>query len=271
MFSLTPIFASSTSFMIKRFKGRSRGQMVLETAFVFTFLIFLVFTIVNFGIIFHTKNIATYSAFMAARSYQVMGDYDRVDSPEELNVYETKDAKGKITPFMDKVTVAAPYMVAEDIFTCALPWVTVPDGEAEKRPEKPDEDNLLSVTSSRCMEGKRKYKNFNVGDAIRFQPFGEDQSSLTSALSGKKETDLNKVERAYTERGRSPLQYGILSMQYKKPILFNPFGVFNSAQGKSKIYVDEVFVPVLLNPGLKSKFKEDEKKPKQFEEDKNGN
>jgi len=242
---------------------KNKGQLVLETAFVFTLLIFLVFTIVNFGIIFHTKNIATYAAFMGARSYQVMGDLSR---SKNFDAFETLTKNGKQKSFLMSAKTATPYQVAEDIFTCALPWVTVPEGDGETTLSAVD---LMKTPSSRCMEGKRKYKNMNVGDTIRFEPFGDkDPSSFLSALGGGDKSELNSVLGAFSEPGRPTLQYGILSLQYKKPILFNPFGLFSAKNGESKVFVDEVFVPVLLNPGLNTKFKKDDGKTKKFEEDK---
>src|SRR4051812_10678922 len=104
-----------------------KGQMVLETAFVFASLTFLIFAIINFAIIFHTKNVATYAAFMAARSYEVMGDLDRGFEDENdkrsIDIYEVTEAGKKPSSFMDNAKVPTPYQVAEDIYTCALPWV----------------------------------------------------------------------------------------------------------------------------------------------------
>jgi hypothetical protein len=188
----------------KRLSAKDKGQVVLETAFVFSLLIFLVFAIVNFAVIFHTKNIATYAAFMAGRSYQVVGDLSRSG---KYDIYEITAKNGKQTKFMNKPKTATPYQVAEDIFTCALPWVRVPDGDGESM----GGEDLSKSPYSRCMEGKRKYKNMNVGDSIRFEPFGDDPANI---LSGDK-SQLNEVKNAFAEAGRPSLQYGILSMQYK--------------------------------------------------------
>ena len=82
----------------------------------------------------------------------------------------------------------------------------------------------------------------------------------------KKATQLNEVTGGFSEKNRKPLRYGIMSIKYRMPILFNPYGAFG-ANGEEPIIRDEVFVPVLLNPGLSEGLKEADKSKKDFDDD----
>lgn len=238
-------------------QSRDKGQVALETAFVFSTLIFLTFAIMNIGILFHTKMIATYAAFMAGRSYQVFGDQTGASYFEEMKSKSISLGGGakSNTLLGDTGKTVTAFRVAEDIFTCSLPWMTVPQG-----------DGTASTGggrdfASRCQEGKRKYENTNIGRVISFAPFEKDASSMV-----KKATQLNEVTGGFSEKNRKPLRYGIMSIKYRMPILFNPYGAFG-ANGEEPIIRDEVFVPVLLNPGLSEGLKEADKSKKDFDDD----
>ena len=231
-----------------RSQKSNRGQTALETAFVFSMLLFMTFSVVNFAILFHTKNIATYAAFMAARSYQVMGDMTGNDNMEEL-LHD-----GKTQRFLEKEKTVTALRVAEDIFTCALPWMTVPPSDAEGQI---DPEEARRNFSSRCQEGNRKYETLNVGKTPRFLPFNE------GSLSDK--DPLEKVIGGFSEAGREPLRYGILNIKYRTPILFDLGGMF--AGDSDGLVRSEVYVPVLLNPGLNTGISEDKGKEDDFDKD----
>jgi hypothetical protein len=232
-----------------------RGQTVVETFFVFTMIIFLTFTIVNLAILLHTKNIATYAAFMAGRSYQVLGSQENADSFLEV----TKN--GPNQKFLATEKTLGAIRVAEDIFTCALPWMAVPEGEID---QKPTEFELEKNPGLRCGEGIRKYKKLNVGSGK------EDQKSLdflpfkSDALTAFGKPKLPEVKGGFAEAGREPLRYGILQMRYQTPLLYNFMNVFGAAGTKAR---DKVFVPILLNPGLATGL-QDKKPGDEDEEDK---
>ena len=249
-------------------QSKVKGQAVLETAFVFTMILFLTFAIVNIGVMLHTKTIATYAAFMAGRSYQVFGDQTGADFFDEAG-----EKKQKLLG--DQKTVTA-LRVAEDIFTCSLPWVKVPEGDAQSTFNPLD---TKKDPTSRCMEGKRKYETTNIGKTIKFSPFDKDKVE-----SFQKKPQLNEVVGGYSETGRKPMRYGILSIKYRTPVLFNPMNVFynqsasagktpdalmpvrKGSDGELLIY-DEVFVPILLNPGLSEGLSEPDKTKKSVEDE----
>lgn len=231
----------------------SRGQTALETAFVFSSLIFITFALIQLALHFHTKTMATYAAFMAARSYQVLGDMANAEKFEEV------DANGNKQRFLSDLKVVAPLRVAEDIFTCSLPWVTVPEGEGNVD-FRDEASKPLPTIGKRCLEGKRRYEKFNVSKRLRFLTFDQSQSALNK--------NLEAVVGGFSEEGREPLRYGILNMRYQSPVPLNVLNVFDLKTADPVIaglilyFVpglqedgfirDEVYVPVLLNPGLNS-------------------
>ncbi|MBN8553814.1 MAG: pilus assembly protein [Deltaproteobacteria bacterium] len=229
------------------------GQVALETAFVFTFIIFLTFSIINFGFLFHTKNVATYAAFMAARSYQVLGD--QTSSGSQQAPY----GNGANYYLKDLKTLAA-MQTAEDIFTCALPWMSVPDGDSDTVINNSD---LEKIPLIRCMEGKRKYEQLNIGvgsansRSLDFASFKADESG--SAFEPPK---LDLVAGAFGENARETMRYGILHLRYRTPILFNPFNVLKM-DNPDQLVRNDVYVPVLLNPGLQSGLKARDKEEKE--------
>jgi hypothetical protein len=227
-------------------KGRrraQRGQTALETAFVFSFLLFMTFMVMNLGILLHTKNIATYAAFMAARSFQVLGDQTGAQAFLEM-VSLDGDQTQRFMQEFEGSKYPAFFRVAEDIFTCGLPWMSVPDGDAEGSLLQDDREKS---TEERCMSGKRKYATLNIGE-ISFAPFDpEDNGSLLSA----DQSGLEDVAGGFAEDGRNPLRYGVLRLPYRSPILFDPMGTING-----RLYQGEIYVPALLNPGLSIELKE---------------
>jgi hypothetical protein len=233
-------------------KRKDRGQTALETAFVFSTLLFLTFTIVNFAILFHTKNIATYAAFMAGRSYQVLGDQTGAD------FFKESSTKPGIKPpnFLSDLgkTVAA-FRVAEDVFTCSLPWMKVPSGDELVQLTPQD---IKSGGASRCLEGKRKYQKTNIGKSLNFAPFKKDPNPLNGGAK------LDEVAGSFTEKGRAPLRYGILNLKYRTPLLYNPMGVFAGIS----LVQSEAHVPILLNPGLEAGLQKKKDNEKDFEDEK---
>jgi hypothetical protein len=237
-------------------KLRLQGQIAVETAFVFTFIIFLAFSIINFGFLFHTKNVATYAAFMAARSYQVFGD--QTSSFRDGNPY----GDGAIYYLKDLKTLAA-MQAGEDIFTCALPWINPPDGETQNAISDADQ---AKIPLARCAEWKRKYEKLNIGvgnsdkRSLDFASFKQD-----SAQSGFEPPKLDSIVGGFSEDGRNPLRYGILHLRYRTPVLFNPFNIMKMADPDTLLR-DDVYVPVLLNPGLESGLKARDTEEKEEEE-----
>jgi hypothetical protein len=231
-------------------RQKQSGQTALETAFVFSALLFLTFTIVNFAILFHTKNIATYAAFMAARSYQVIGDQTGAELFDEAN-----GSFGKKTKLLGDLgkTVAA-FRVAEDIFTCSLPWISVPQGDAliQVNPTEVQRNPTM-----RCLEGKRRYQNTNIGKSLKFSPFKRNPNP--------NETKLDDVPGSFTEKGRLPLRYGILNLKYRTPIIYNPMNVFGE---KGALVQGQVNVPILLNPELEAGLQKAKPGEKDFDETK---
>ena len=241
-----------------------KGQTALEAAFVLTTILFITFAIVNYAMVVHTKMVATYAAFMAGRSYQIYGDQTNANMFQEVSAKTnllggaTGKNEGQLLGDMGKTVTA--FRVAEDIFTCGLPWVTVPEGDAESGVNPVDQKD---TRFSRCLEGKRKYEKSNIGRAITFAPFKKEQGDL---LSGKQR--LDEVSGSLSEPGRAPLRYGIMSIKYRVPLMFNPMGVFTQSGEKEPLVQDEVFVPILLNPGLSDGLKEQKNQEKDFEDSK---
>ncbi len=230
-----------------------RAQTALETAFVFTSIIFLAFTVMNLGVYMHTRSVATYAAFMAARSYQVYGDQTGKDFFEERS--ESGSSKKLFEDDADTYTIIR---TAEDIFTCALPWVKPP--QSDVLGSAPANDDFRAG----CMEGERKYENTNINKAITFLKFEQD----TSASNFADRAQLENLTGGFAEKGRDPMRFAIMKLQFKNKLIINPYNVFDgeapstSEQGATVVkYVDDkerarrwhkVFVPVVLNPGLES-------------------
>lgn len=235
---------SSTSVLSPR-RQDARGQTTIETALVFSSLLFLVFAIMNMSILLHTKLIASYANFMAARSFQVLGD----QTAREIFV-EATDLQGETTQEFLAETKDSKHIAfiraAEDIFTCALPWMTVPEddrlgGTAPKDPNKitPDE---------RCQAGRRKYEKLNIGD-MSFAAWDPENAKAAAFAGG---SGLEKLEpQGFSEPGRGKMQYGVLKLPYRTPIIFNLGGLFGDG-----FHSNAVFVPVVLNPGLDVKLQE---------------
>lgn len=265
-------------------KKRKRGQTAIETAFVFSSIIFLTFTLSNLGILIHTRNIATYAAFMSARSYQVFGDQSyKQDASGFGNVepYFEIGPNGQVQPLLGDLKIAAALRVAEDLYTCSLPWMTVPAGDREGV-MKPPEPGKPHPPEDRCMEGKRKYEKLNVGKNLDFLTFKDPSGSPNNT-----QTNLELVEGGYRERGtnrltkedefRDPLRYGILRLRYRTPLLFNPMGSFASedgnklfgifeVNGNGEFVSDAVYVPALINPGLSTGLQDKKSEDKEFDD-----
>lgn len=240
-------FFSRSSSIRRLHKSSSRGQTVLETLFVFGSILFLTFAMMNLSVAMHTKFVATYAAFMAGRSYQVYGDQTGADLFEEHD-----SSGGKLLSDLPTLSVVR---TAEDIMTCALPWLSVPKGD-----ELPGGGRPIGV-GKRCLEGQRKYESTNIDRQIAFLRFDGEENSF-----GASEDRLEKVDDAYHEEGRPPLRYAIMRLRYKSPIFTNLFNLFDGVAtvaaeggGLEERFVDEayrrrvwhrVYVPVLLNPGL---------------------
>jgi len=249
-----------------------RGQTTVETAGVLSGVIFMTFAIMNLGIVFHTKMIATYAAFMAGRSFQVLGDQagasffmealdDNGGRTQEF-LAEYKDAKNK-----------AFVRVAEDIYTCALPWMTVPraDETESMRMQNPQEG---PTTEERCRSGKRKYETLNIGQ-IAFKAWNEEQERaidrgdssgmilVKGGFAEGRRWDAEREEESLTDQARNPLSYGILELPFRTPILFG-FGY--SVDGKTPLFQSQVSVPVLLNPGLAITLEKDDSDRDAFEQ-----
>ena len=236
-------------------KRKSQGQVALETFFVFGAMIFLALTMINFGVMMHTKSIATYAAFMAARSYQVYGDKKGAAFFKEGNEAGRLLEGEKTLPII---------RTAEDILTCGLPWLSAPRDDLENAqsldPQKQKEDMYAG-----CAEGKRQYKETNINKNITIFRF--DKSASLQSLRSQGVSLLEAVPNAYHEAEREPLRYSILKLQYKNQLLYNLMSVFDGAatiieDDKSQTITardDErakrwhaVYVPLLLNPGLNS-------------------
>lgn len=234
---------------------KNKAQTVLETLFVLTSMIFVTFMTMNVAVSIHTKNIATYAAFMGARSYQVYATHVGADQFQEIPAESESfiGEKGDGTLLSDLTKTASAHRVAEDIFTCALPWMTVPKedqtGSTVDVPKTPEE---------RCMEGKRKYEVTNVAKPT-IRPF-----SLKDDFQDK--TKLTVVPDGFSEEGREKLRFGIFILAYRKDIPFNIMGLFKNKDGEdstalqandeSDDSIQSVYVPVLLNPGLDPGLKE---------------
>lgn len=228
-------------------RGLGRGQTTVEAAVVITGLIFLTFSIMNLGFLLHTKMVATYAAFMAGRSFQVLGD----QTGSELFQENGNKEGGESSEFLAEMKASKYpgfFRVAEDIFTCALPWMAAPQGD---RLQALAQDEQEKTVDERCAAGKRKYETFNVGTPvfIPWDPSGSKSASLMDDSSG-----LEKVKEGFTEQGRDPLRYGVLRLAYRTPLIFPIMADSPTA----KFHSGEVFVPVLLNPGLRIELKKDD-------------
>lgn len=251
---LLPLFCAAYLISSKKRRYRlstnlSRGQTVLETVFVLGSILFLTFAMMNIGVAMHTKFVATYAAFMAGRSYQVYGDH------KGANIFQEKASSFEAHLLSDLPTLSV-VRTAEDIMTCALPWLSVPKGD-----ELPSSGKNPVGVSKRCLEGQRKYEKTNIDRQIAFLRFDGKDSTF-----GDPEDQMEKVESAYHEKGRLPLRYAIMRLRYKSPIFTNIFNLFDGMAnvvaengGLEERFVDEayrrrvwhrVYVPVLLNPGL---------------------
>ncbi|MGA0164539.1 MAG: TadE family protein [Bdellovibrionota bacterium] len=241
--------------MKSSFKKASRAQTIAETLFVFGSIFFITFAIMSFSIAMHTKFVATYAGFMAARSYQVYGDQRGADFH-----LENSEQKASLLSDLSEVETLSVVRAAEDIFTCALPWMAVPEGDELSS----FDEALNSKSQSRCLEGKRKYEKTNIDKKITFYRF-EDKS----LSSNQNEELLDPVPGAYAEPGRAPLRFSIMRLRYKNPMLTGLMEVFDrwvlSRAARTDQSVDEelqkiydgkvwfeVYVPALLNPSLDS-------------------
>lgn len=246
---------SKYNFVVVR--KRSRAQTVLETFFVLFAMIFLAFTMLNFTINIHTKSIATYAAFMAGRSYQVYGNRAGADQIQE---------HGSQT-LLDDQQVIPVLRVAEDIFTCGLPWVRVPEGDLENSSvlNFQDQDSQAALFRS-CAEGKRKYESTNINRRLTVFRFDNSVSVTQAQASGRL---LEEVQGAFAEPNREALRFAILKLQYKQPLVLNILGVYDRYNARyvenGQVQIEEnvtdrfrnsfwhdVHVPLLLNPGLDS-------------------
>jgi hypothetical protein len=223
-----------------------RGQTALETAFVFTSIVFFAFVSLNAGIYLHTYTVASYAAFMGARSYQVYGN----TSGREY--YQERSGSAGDERLLDSEKNLTVIRTAEDIFTCALPWVVPPKS-----------DILGSAGSDQaragCMEGERKYEKTNINKSITFYKYDDNALAALSGGGGMMET----LQAGFKEKDREPMRYAIMQLRFRNPLIFNVFGVFDGADSKSeggnslnrsvreKIW-HKVHVPALLNPGLES-------------------
>jgi hypothetical protein len=232
-------------------KKASRAQTVAETLFVFGSIFFITFAIMSFSVATHTKFVATYAAFMAARSYQVYGDQSGADFHGEVS------GSKLLSDLSDQETLSV-IRTAEDIFTCALPWMTVPAGDELA----PFDESSRSKGQLPCLEGKRKYQKTNIDKQIAFYRF-EDRS----LGSQQNQNFLEPVAGAYIEAGREPLRFAIMRLRYKNPMLTDLMGAFDNwvvsraARGRTTIDEElervydgrvwfEVHVPALLNPSV---------------------
>ncbi len=234
------------------FKRIARGQAVVETAVAFTMLIFLTFSIVNLGVLLHTKMIASYAAFMAARSFQVLGD--ETSASQFIETHD--DRNQELKPFLDEMRNSkypAFFRVAEDIFTCSLPWMTAPEDDVEEKLDLSEPDKV--TLDKRCAAGARKYDTLNIG-LPSFAPFNPEAD--LNIDESNPNTGLEVVEGAFAEQGRAPLRYGVLKVAYRTPIVFDLMNFFGG-----QLHENQVYVPVLLNPGLKVQLKEGDKDGKE--------
>ncbi len=78
---------------------KNKGQTLIELALMLPFFFLLVFVVYDFYLFVTELSIAKYAAFMAARSYQVYGDYPE---REDKKIYQE---------------------VAEDIINRAMPYI----------------------------------------------------------------------------------------------------------------------------------------------------
>lgn len=214
-----------------KFRKASRGQTALETAFVFTAMLFLAFAMMNLAIAMHTKFIATYAAFMAGRSYQVYGDHQGLQAFEEQNGESV----------LSDLPVLSIQRTAEDIYSCALPWVQVDEDDIQDRQALNDREGFIS----RCAEGNREYAANAMNTQIQFVRFdNEERFGGTDAL-------LETVEGSYHEIDREPLRYAILRLQHRRPFVFDFMGLFdNESSFSGTRSAQRVYAPVLLNPGI---------------------
>ncbi len=252
--------------------SNTKGQTVLETSFVFSGMIFMTFAVMNLAIVFHTKMIATYAAFMAGRSFQVLGDQtgtaffkesldENGSNPQEF-LAEMKNAKN-----MGFIRVA------EDIYTCALPWMRVPK-EDELNPIQIKNPEEGPTAQERCLSGNRKYEKLNIGE-MSFKPWNEEQeravdsgdsSGLIPVKGGfaeERQLDPSGQDEVLGANARDPLRYGILELPFRTPVLFG-FGLTDSRD--QPIFQSRVTVPVLLNPGLQIKLEKGDNEQDSFKD-----
>lgn len=230
-------------------RNPERAQTALETAFVFTSIIFLAFATINLGVYMHTRTVATYAAFMAARSYQVYGDHTGKDA------FKERTNNGDLGLLSSEKTLTV-IRTAEDIFTCALPWVRPPAGDLLSAAPTQDQERAA------CMEGERKYEATNINKSITFLKY-EDNALSNFANRAQ----LEALTGGFKEKDREPMRYAIMRLQFKNRLLLNPYNVFDGKQPTTEggITVEKqvddrerarrwhkVYVPVLLNPGLES-------------------
>jgi len=233
-----------------------RGQTTVEATVVITGLIFLTFSIMNLGFLLHSKMVATYAAFMAGRSFQVLGDQTGAEFYQENASKEDGGIPQNFLNEMKDSKYPGFFRVAEDIFTCALPWMAAPAGDRLQNITDTDREKTID---ERCAAGKRKYETFNVGTPvfIPWDPAGS-KSSFFDQTSG-----LEKVNESFTEVGRDPLRYGVLRITYRTPLIF-PMPELQYVDSRDRprntaeFHTGEVFVPVLLNPGLRIELKKAE-------------
>jgi len=212
----------------------ARAQTSFETAFVFTTMLVLALVTLNLSAGIHTRFIANYSAFMAARSFQVYGVGTGADFFEEDGFGDLLGNE-KVPPII---------RVAEDIFTCSLPWFSPPSQDVIN----PNDDEGQMFAN--CHEGNRNYERTNIDRNLGVFRFDRDQR-----------TELEVVGSSFREEERDPLRYGILRLRYKNSLLKNPLRIFDhmaTIDGEETL-IDEnyyarvwhsVYMPLLLNPGL---------------------
>lgn len=204
-------------------------------------MLFIAFALLNVPMALHTKFVATYAAFMAGRSYQVYGNHEGLSRFSELT------EEGDETPLLEDVPTLAAIRVAEDIFTCSLPWVSVPSDDVENV----NEDELVGITRS-CFEGHRNYESFNINEEIEFESFDRSGGGgATGELIESVESGFREGQIGGHLEERAPLRFAIMRLRYRNPMIIAR-GFFRDEDRFGPERWARVHVPILLNPGLES-------------------
>lgn len=222
-------------------RGACRGQTILEMALILGSVLFFSFLTIQFTMIWQSRLVARYAAFMTARSLQVWGGGGQIKwTPAE--VYGG-GSNTKAFPFRK---------VFEDIYTCGVPWARVPPDDLKNRAETDDYIVHCGAT------GERKYEQTNLYEARAKRYDDKDPQGVGMHRVGNSFFEMINFCSGPQCASTSdlPLRFGVLEVTYKVPLLFGIVpGVAKKTEELTKGVVaggliDGVAAPLLLNPGL---------------------